>query len=90
MCEHDNLPGRKVLELIWFVTQRKMEDKKYGSVLFRCIRDLAKQGGAKALLITSTPQATGFWLKHLSNLKDSEKFTTPGEGRAPSEARGTE
>lgn len=51
---------------------------------------MAKQGGAKALLITSTPQATGFWLKHLSNLKDSEKFTTPGEGRAPSEARGTE
>eukprot|EP00519_Triparma_laevis_P008422 CAMPEP_0182512416 /NCGR_PEP_ID=MMETSP1321-20130603/32126_1 /TAXON_ID=91990 /ORGANISM="Bolidomonas sp., Strain RCC1657" /LENGTH=343 /DNA_ID=CAMNT_0024719231 /DNA_START=100 /DNA_END=1127 /DNA_ORIENTATION=- len=77
MCEHNITNDVKVLELIWFVTQRKMEDKKYGSVLFRCIRDLAKQAGAKAILITSTPQATGFWLKHVNTLKDSEKFTTP-------------
>ena len=69
--------GGKVLELIWFVTQRKMEDKKFGSVLFRCIRDLARYAGAKALLVTSTPQATGFWLLYVYGLKDSEKFSTP-------------
>ncbi|GMH46679.1 hypothetical protein TrRE_jg11686 [Triparma retinervis] len=76
MCEHDT-GGGKVLELIWFVTRRKMEDKKFGSVLFRCIRDLARNAKAKALLVTSTPQATGFWLLYVYGLKDSEKFSTP-------------
>ena len=74
-CEH-NMPGGMVVELIWFVTQRKMEDKKYGSVLFKCMRDLARMAGAKALLVTSTPQATGFWLKHMMTLKESEKFSS--------------
>jgi uncharacterized membrane protein YgcG len=54
-----------------------MEDKKFGSVLFRCIRDLARNAKAKALLVTSTPQATGFWLLYVYGLKDSEKFSTP-------------
>eukprot|EP00520_Triparma_pacifica_P018882 CAMPEP_0118641710 /NCGR_PEP_ID=MMETSP0785-20121206/5445_1 /TAXON_ID=91992 /ORGANISM="Bolidomonas pacifica, Strain CCMP 1866" /LENGTH=319 /DNA_ID=CAMNT_0006533209 /DNA_START=126 /DNA_END=1082 /DNA_ORIENTATION=+ len=76
MCEHQT-GGGKVMELIWFVTQRKMEDRKFGSVLFRCIRDLTRLAGAKALLITSTPQATGFWLLYLYKLKESEKFSTP-------------
>jgi hypothetical protein len=71
MVEHDT-SGGTIMELIWFVTQRKNEDKKYGTVLFRCIRDLTKKAGCKALLITSTPQATGFWLLYL--VRRGEKF----------------
>ena len=79
MVEHDRVGGT-ILELIWFVTQRKMENKKYGTVLFRCIRDLARLAGCKALCITSTPQATGFWLLYVVRLKEQNKqasmFTT--------------
>lgn len=74
--EHSTAGGL-CIEVIWFVTRRKMENQKYGSVLFRCIREMASLSGAKALLITSTAQATGFWLLHLSRLKESEKYSTP-------------
>ena len=60
LVEHDN-----VLELIWFVTRRKEEGKGLGSSLFYCIREMALATGVNSLLVTSTPQATGFWLKFL-------------------------
>lgn len=57
MVEHDT-GGGTIVELIWFVTQRKQEDKKYGTVLFRCIRDVVRMAGAKALLVTSSTCAS--------------------------------
>jgi GNAT superfamily N-acetyltransferase len=73
--EHDGAEGG-VLEVIWFVTQRKLEGKGYGSILFQCIVELATNLGVKALVVTSTAQATGFWLKILytNSPKKAHKF----------------
>lgn len=71
MVEHD-----EVMELIWFVTRRKEEGKGYGSTFFNCIRALLKQSQLKALVVTSTPQATGFWLLFMSKISVNLRYET--------------
>ena len=83
VVEH-NFGSNVVFEVIWFVTRRKEEGKKLGTTLFNCIRKLCQlspgpggSSGLKAMLITSTPQATGFWLNFLNKVDPNDRFNSP-------------